>query len=123
LDHPRHGVIIGRLKAAKLLGRLLESFFMKRLEIEGERRFKDFLEEADEAVRPVLGVWDVGEGFFHLARRADADFIPVEKMLLENLKGPVCLLAGGALPANGIEELFEHRPWFRFARVVALLER
>jgi len=88
---------------------------VQRLEIEGEGCFKHFLKETNQAIGPVLGIRDVAKSFLDLACRADTDFIPVKKSLLQVMEGAIGLLAGGALAQDCIQELLEYRSNFRFA--------
>ena len=109
LDHPGDDVVVGRLVAAQLLGRLLEALLLQAFQVEGESRLEDFLQEVDEALAAALGVGQAVHRLVQLARRADAHLVPVEEVLAQAAEGPVGLLAGDALAADGVEELLQHR--------------
>src|SRR5438270_13647246 len=112
LNHPGYGIVISRLVAGELLGRLFESLLVQRLQIEGIGRLEHFLEEANQAIGPDLGFEKVLKGIFDFPRRAHAYFVPIVESVFQILKGAIRLLPSSALAANGIEKLFQNRPCF-----------
>src|SRR5207253_10012564 len=110
LHYPRDGIIVGGLVTAQLFRRLLEPFLVERFKIEGKGSFKHLLEKIDEPVGAIFRFGHVAQSFFDFPRRADADFIPIEKALAKVSERPVSLRAGSPLAANGVQELFKNRP-------------
>ena len=50
-----------------------------------------------------------GQGLGQLVHGADADLVPVEEVLAQVLIGLLGQVAGGAFPADGVDELLQHR--------------
>ena len=84
LDHGRRDVV-GRERVVGLqnLECFLERLLGQRVQREAVGAIEELAKKPPNALGPFLGVGNSGEGFLDLVDAADAELVPIEKLILE----------------------------------------
>ncbi len=108
LGDPCDDEIGDSLLAFELLGGNLDAFLLQEVHVVGEGGLKELLEERDDTLAALESFGHTFEGFGNFAGGADADFVPVEKTLLQLLEGAICLGACGVFTAECVQHLLQN---------------